>query len=558
MARPLFSNRRFQITTVLLLITTVIFLGWNLGGYSLINVTEARQAEIARQMWLTHDWITPRYNGDPYFDKPALLHWLIAFGFSIFGPHEWVVRLPSLLGAIATLLATWIFLNTVATRRLALITTGILAANPFSWALARIGFHDMLMACFMTLTLYLWFWADHQPQRKAYVFSCACLALATLAKGPLALLLCLFIVPIYTLWSGRRPRSVPWGWGLLVFIVLAGPWYLLVIQANGWDYIRYFFGDSNVSRFLSVNQNQWGPPYYYLLSLGIFFFPWILAVPTAIWRTLRQRWLKDGIMLRALDQFMVVWVLAVLIFMSLAATKLSWYVYPALPAFSYLSARVWESQLLPPHRGFKWTAGLMVLVYGGVMIALATGHLGDPALLQSLEMAHLRWLWLGLFAIATSLIAFCFYRQQVGLTVVVGVITFGCIGLTGAHALMPVLDVRVLDRQLIPIAQTLQEVTCESCDAGRIAVLGLRLPSLNFYSGLTKIERLDEICQIPAQLHPRQKLFLISTSETLEAEKLTFETHQMRQKSGEFRLLELLPSEQNNLRLIIEERCSQT
>ncbi|MEO0376936.1 MAG: glycosyltransferase family 39 protein, partial [Cyanobacteria bacterium P01_A01_bin.17] len=344
MATTLLSNRRFQVTTVLILVVSAVFLGWNLNGYSLINVTEARQAEIARQMWLTHDWITPRYNGAPYFDKPALLHWLIALGFTVFGPQEWVVRLPSVGGAIATLLTTWIFLNAAATRRLALITTGILVANPFTWALGRIGFHDMLMVCFMTLALCLWFWADSRQQRTAYLWSCGCLALATLAKGPLALLLCLLILPIFYLWSGRQPKAIPWRWGLLVFSVLAGPWYVLVIQANGWDYIRYFFGESNVSRFLSVNQNQWGPPYYYLLSLCFFFFPWIILVPSAIWRTIRQQWPVNHLIPRPLDQLMVVWALTVLLFMSLAATKLSWYVYPGLPAFSYLSARAWERQ----------------------------------------------------------------------------------------------------------------------------------------------------------------------------------------------------------------------
>jgi 4-amino-4-deoxy-L-arabinose transferase-like glycosyltransferase len=554
MAALLLSNRRFQITTVLILIASAIFFGWNLDAYSLINVTEARQAEIARQMWLTHDWITPRYNGEPYFDKPALLHWLIALGFAVFGPQEWVVRWPSCVSAISLLLATWCFLNAVATYRLALLTTGILAANPFTWALGRIGFHDMLMACFMALTLYFWFWADHQQQKIAYLWSCGCLALATLAKGPLAALLCLLIVPIFYLWSGKPAKSIPWGWGLWVFSALAAPWYVLVIRANGWDYIRYFFGESNVSRFLSVNQNQWGPPYYYLLSLCIFFFPWIIPVPSAIWRTIRQHWPASGSPPRSLDQFMVVWAITVLIFMSLAATKLSWYVYPGLPAFAYLSARAWE-QRLPPHRGLRWAAGLICVIYSGLMIALATGRLGDPALLQSLEMAHLRWLWASLFAGAAGLVALSLKQQQVGWTIATGITVFGCIGLTSAHLLMPVLDTQVLDRQLIPIAQNLGQITCETCPTDLTATLGLQLPSLNFYSGLTHIERFEQACQIPEKVQPHQRLLLISTAEEIEAEELTFEVEQIQQQSGRFRLFQLLPAEQVDFNRRIMERC---
>jgi 4-amino-4-deoxy-L-arabinose transferase-like glycosyltransferase len=543
----LLFNRRFQVTTALILLASSLFLLWNLDAYSLINVTEARQAEIARQMWLTHDWITPRYNGEPYFDKPALLHWFIALGFTVFGPQEWVVRLPSAVSAIALLFTTWVFISAVTTRRLALFTTVILAANPFTWALGRIGFHDMLMAFFMTTALYLWFWADQKQQKTAYLAAFGNLALATLAKGPLAVLLCLLIVPLYYLWTGQglqRVQRIPWIWGIFVFGALASPWYFLVIQANGWDYIRYFFGDSNVSRFLSVNQNQWGPPYYYLFALGFFFFPWALELPSAIWRTVRQRWASQA---DPLDQFMVIWGLTVLIFMSLAATKLSWYLYPGLPAFSYLSARAWNQQ-----HGFTWTTGLMAFGYGAMAIAIGTGHLGDPNLLRSLEVAHLRWLWVGIFAIAAT--STLMFRGSSG-GISTGIVTFGLIGITSAQLLMPVLDTQVLDQQLIPIAQSLGTLTCDQCQNDLTATVGLSLPSLNFYSGLTRIERLGQLCQIPTQLQTQQRLLLITTAEALEDEAGLIDLNQIQQISGRFRRIEVLPTEQPELNRRILEHC---
>lgn len=548
----LLSNRRFQITTVLILVASALFLLWNLGGYSLINVTEARQAEIARQMWLTHDWITPRYNGEPYFDKPALLHWLIALGFTVFGPQEWVVRLPSAVSAIALLLATWFFISAVATRRLALFTTGILAANPFTWALGRIGFHDMLMVFFMTLTLYLWFWADQKQQRVAYLWSFGSLAMATLAKGPLAVLLCLLILPLFYLGSGewrQRVRQIPWGWGTLIFIALASPWYILVIRANGWDYIRYFFGDSNVSRFLSVNQNQWGPPYYYLLALCFFFFPWVVQLPMALWKTMRQRWAPPA---RPLDQFMSVWGLTVLVFMSLSATKLSWYLYPGLPAFAYLSARAWEQQ--PLQKRVNWKTGLTAIIYAALAIAIGTGNLGDPALLQSLETAHLRWIWMGTFAIASILMGL---SRQPEWAISTGVITFALVGMTSAQILMPVLDTQVLDQQLIPIAQSLPNITVETEQTARISTLGLQLPSLNFYSGFTQIQRFEQVCQIPEPKGAAQRLLLVTTAEQIEQEPFLSDMGQIQQKSGQFRLIEVLPGQRSKLNRMIKERCSQ-
>lgn len=543
----------------MVVLVSSVLIGWNLDAYSLINVTEARQAEIARQMWLTHDWITPRYNGEPYFDKPALLHWLIAIGFSLFGPQEWVVRLPSAMSAIALLLSTWLFLNAVATRRLALLATVILAANPFTWALGRIGFHDMLMVCCLTLALYAWFWADLRQHKVPYLGSFGALALAILAKGPLALLLFILILTVFYLWSGkgkRRLAQVPWGWGLLVLVAIAGPWYGLVIHANGWDYIHYFFGDSNVNRFLSVNQNQWGPWYYYLLSLAIFFFPWVVQVPTAIIRTLRDRWPPTALPPRTLDQFAVAWGLTVLIFMSLAATKLSWYLYPGLPAFAYLSARSWEQHLIRPRR--SWTVVLIGCVYAGIAVAIATGNLGDPNLVSSLDAAHLRYIWAGLFAGAAAVIALSLQQRRASWMISAGIILFGCIGLTGAHLLMPVLDVHVLDQQLIPIAQTLEQLTCETCETDLVATLGLRLPSLNFYSGHTHIERFEQICQIPEQVSPDQRLLLVTTVDTMDDLDWSVPPAQFQQQSGQFRLLQFLPAEPIILDQALQDHCSNS
>ena len=72
---------------------------WGLGNFSLIDETEPLFAEASRQMYITGDWITPYFNGETRFDKPALIYWCQAIAYTIFGVNEWAVRFPSPIAA---------------------------------------------------------------------------------------------------------------------------------------------------------------------------------------------------------------------------------------------------------------------------------------------------------------------------------------------------------------------------------------------------------------------------------------------------------------------------
>ncbi|XWK87706.1 MAG: glycosyltransferase family 39 protein [Phormidium sp.] len=74
---------------------------WHLGSVGLVDETEPLFAEAARQMVVTGDWITPYFNGETRFDKPALVYWLMAIAYQTIGVNEWAVRLPSALAALA-------------------------------------------------------------------------------------------------------------------------------------------------------------------------------------------------------------------------------------------------------------------------------------------------------------------------------------------------------------------------------------------------------------------------------------------------------------------------
>ncbi|MBE9177365.1 glycosyltransferase family 39 protein [Oculatella sp. LEGE 06141] len=529
-------SNRFLLTLVGLLLLCGVLFFWQLDGYTLFNITEAKQAEIARQIWVRQDWITPVYNGDIYFDKPILLHWLIAIGFRLFGLNEWAVRLPSAVSATGLVLITWGFVARFANSRIALLAATMLAANPFTFALGRTGQHDMLLTVFMTAALYCWYWAYSTGQRQGYLWFFACLGLAVLAKGPLALVLCSLAIAVFLTAVGRwreQFATVPWRWGLTLFGAITFPWYLLVLYANGWNFVDQSFVFNNVDRFVTANLNQVGPWWYYLPLLLVGFFPWVLPLLQTLVQAPRQGWLRlrywrHQAPAQQIGLFMTIWLLTVLVFMSVAATKLPWYINPGFPALAYLCAQAWERQMATPGRWQQLTLKLTGLGY--VLMAIAflvlPRLLPNEPVLQSIQNTGALWILTLIHVGAAVAVFFSLLRAQAVWAWWGSLVAFSCVALTLVSLVLPVLDVQVLGGRLLPLAEVLQQETCEACADSLPSAFGVGDPSLNFYSRLSYIKRFEEPYELDMELQRSQRLLLVTKESTLEHFGVNLSCHQ--------------------------------
>ena len=320
-----------------------------LGSTSLVENAEPLFAQASREMLDTGDWITPRIHGTPRFDKPALMYWLIASAYSKFGVTEWAVRLPSAVAGCATVFAVFAALLTWGRgspqRRawIAALGASIAALNVEAIFWARVGVADMLLAACISGTLLAFFWARVRSSSKACLLSFALAALAVLAKGPVGIVLPALVVGVF-LWVTRSWKAalkeLPLGTGLGLFAAITLPWYGLVIYANGWRFVQEFIGYHNLYRYTHVVERQSGPWYFYLIVIAVFLAPWSVFLPSALarsrfWR--RREW-QPGRCDEQLSVFAATWFLTVLVFFSLAATKLHNYVLPLVPAAAILIA----------------------------------------------------------------------------------------------------------------------------------------------------------------------------------------------------------------------------
>ncbi|WP_190240773.1 ArnT family glycosyltransferase [Nostoc sp. 'Peltigera membranacea cyanobiont' 210A] len=383
------KNPALSVTVSILWLMVVgwVAFGWNLGNIGLIDETEPLFAEASRQMFVTGDWITPFFNGDTRFDKPALIYWCQAIAYHLIGVNEWAVRLPSAIAAfglvcLAFYTIQWYLgkqdeLEQVSrpTRRYltSFIAAALMALNPETIIWARTGVSDMLLTGCMASALLCFFlgYAGKEgtgdwglgtgekfsqspipnPQslfpNKWYLAFYVLIAGAILTKGPVGIVLPGLIVAAFLLYVGKVRevlREMHLLVGTLIILALSVPWYALVIWRNGWNYINSFFGYHNLERFTEVVNGHSAPWYFYFLVVLLGFAPYSVYLPASIIRLKfwqRSHW-RSVERFQQFGLFAWFWFASIFAFFSIAVTKLPSYVLPLMPAAAILVALLWS------------------------------------------------------------------------------------------------------------------------------------------------------------------------------------------------------------------------
>ncbi len=349
----------------LLAVSSYVLFFHGLGNIGFLGPDEPRYASIAAEMYRSGDYITPRLNGSPWFEKPVLMYWGAAIGYAIFGVGEFGARLPSALAA--TLCVFFVYF---ASRRLWDRTTGLLAALVMAssigfFAFARAASMDMLLSASLTIALCSFLVATNTKgndrQKWFYVFY-ASLGFGALAKGPIA-----FVLPGASLFAflffGRRLADwktfhpeLSW-----VTIAIAGPWYIACTWVNGSAFLREFFLNNNFRRFTSNLYAHTHVFYFYLPVLLMFTLPWTFLIISAV----RRRFDRN-------DALLAWWIVLPMVFFSFSWSKLPGYILPVVPAFAMLCAR----ELLR-ERSRLFRIGVFIEAGTMVFIGVAFGFFGE-------------------------------------------------------------------------------------------------------------------------------------------------------------------------------------
>lgn len=332
---------------------------YGLEARTLVPSDEGRYAEMAREMASTNDFITPRLNGVKYFEKPPLQTWINALTFKAFGLGEWQARLwTGLCGLFAIALVAY------TGRRIFNVRTGLIAGavlgSSFYWSISgHVNSLDMGLATMMTLPLCAFLLAqqdgtDPRAQRNWMLLCWAGMALAVLSKGLIGIVLPGAVLMLYMLLQRDRNlwRRLHVGSGMLLFLVIAAPWFVLVSIRNP-EFPHFFFIHEHLQRFTSNVHRREGSWYYFIPLLLIGITPWL----GTLGHCLRQGWRLAPTGFQP-GRLLLIWSGFIFVFFSLSGSKLPGYILPIIPALALLVAHYLDRT---SSKALAWTAGLFSL-----------------------------------------------------------------------------------------------------------------------------------------------------------------------------------------------------
>ena len=367
-----------------LLAGLLLFVG--LGSMGLTDRDEGRNAEAGREMLETGEWISPTFNYEPRFAKPALVYWLMSLSYRWFGVDEFAARLPSAVSGLGLILLQYLFVSRFFGPTVGLFAALMLLLNIQMIGLNRMVLTDSVLIFLTTLSLFSFWLGFHGRSHERWwrwLFYLG-MAMATLAKGPVGFLVPLLTVSFYLTVTGQWRRFWEQGSvlpGSVLFAALAVPWYLAMWSIHGAEYTASAQANT-VGRFLNPMEGHGFTVLFYVPVLLLGFFPWSGWLPFA-WYDAYKNWQEargKGQAPRGLECFAAAWVLGVLIFFSLSSTRLAHYIGPLYPAAALLTATYWYRSLFEPDmKGRRASIHTMMAI--GYLLAIGFASL--PSLYPS-------------------------------------------------------------------------------------------------------------------------------------------------------------------------------
>jgi 4-amino-4-deoxy-L-arabinose transferase-like glycosyltransferase len=368
---------------LLFFLAVAAFYLYGLGHLPLVGPDEPRYAEVAREMYLRGDMVTPTLGGHTWFEKPALLYWIMMASYRVFGVSEWAARLgPALCGLLTALLIYWLGRRTdrsvQAERKLSEgpgLWSGVAAASSAGLIVfSRAASFDVVVTMTITAALACFFIAEIEESEKRRRLFLAGFYAATgaslLAKGLVGVVIPFGIVGLHYLLRREWPRKsfrLSALWGIPLSLIVAATWYGPVIARHGWRFVDEFFIQHHFARFISDKYHHPQAFYFYIPIMLMLSVPWTAQLISALINARHWKWREPSIESKA-RVFELCWLIAPVVFFSISKSKLPGYILPALPGAMLLVGE----RLTRFVRGEEGNYGVVAMrVTGAILLALA-------------------------------------------------------------------------------------------------------------------------------------------------------------------------------------------
>ncbi len=348
-----------------ILLAAIVFSA-NIWGTSIYILDEAKNASCAMEMLQRKNFIVPFFNNQLRTDKPPLHYYCMIAGYLLFGVNPFAARIFSALAGVLTVWLAYSVVKKQINGRVAAFTVMFMLASLQLTVHFHMAVPDPYLILWMTLSGFA-LYACLQGKKHAYIVFYLAVALGFLTKGLIAVVIPVLTAALYALLTRsvkQSLRSLRLGKGILIFSVVALPWYIAVGLETEGEWLKGFFLEHHINRYTSVMEGHRG--YFFAPFLFLFFslFPFSVFAAQAF-----------GLAFRSLSShpfvcFCSLWVMVLTVFFAFSKTLLPGYVGPAIPFFAvvlgnYLSQWV-ESFALKIN---YWPIGLAVVLSLAIPVA---------------------------------------------------------------------------------------------------------------------------------------------------------------------------------------------
>ncbi len=331
----------FDFYFLYLLIISIFLFTFPNGLFFAFDKDEPKYLEAAREMLIKKDYVTPYFNFEYRFDKPILIYLFVILGYLIFGISTFSGRLfPSLCGVL-TVIITYLWVKKYKGKYTAFKSALVLMTTFEFAAFSSLAMPDILLTCFIAIGLFSFYIGIKEEKSIYFYLSAIFFAFATLSKGPVGIILPSIIIILFSLLKRKfiffRIKTL--FIFSFIFLLIALPWYAIVLYKHGIEFFKEFIIFHNIKRFLSKIPGHPTNPYYYLINSIWAFFPWTFAFFIGIFRILKKLKKEDFIL------FNFIYFLSVILFFQVAHTKLIHYLLPAFVPFAILISLSWKDKI---------------------------------------------------------------------------------------------------------------------------------------------------------------------------------------------------------------------
>jgi hypothetical protein len=354
---------------------------WGVWSLPLSDPDAGMYADIGARMAASGDWLTPRFNGLRYLEKPPLLYWLIALTYWLAGPSEWGAHLWPAVAGVLGVGVTWAVGRAMFGSGVGLLAGVILATAMGYFVYARVVSTDLLFSAFLSLALGA-FWQWYRRRARAWLLGFyVSIGLAVMTKGVVGIVLTGGIVVAFLLLARDLPALKDMGlwWGGALTLAIALPWHVAVALLHE-DFFSFYVIDNHVLRFLGrrafVEDDVPLSWYAFLGATFMLFGPWSLCLPAALRQALPK--LRGATLESQALLLLLLWSGLIVFFFALSPLKLEHYGLPAFPALAILLGKYWDDRLAARQRPSLWLIlPLIALTVPATLLATGALPLGD-------------------------------------------------------------------------------------------------------------------------------------------------------------------------------------